>query len=358
LTAPVLHVASGREWRGGQAQVLLLARELQRQGLEQVVLTGRGTELARRLRDAAVPVREVSWALSLDPRAIPAIAAAARGARVVQVHDAHALRLAGWALRGSRPLVAVRRVAFPLRHAGWWARAARVVAVSEAVRAQLIRDGIDPIRVVTIPSAVDAEAIRAGLEPGALARLGLPPGSTVAAVAAALTPEKGHRVLLTAAALLRPRHPDLHWVMAGEGRELAGLMEEAARLGVADRVHWPGRLQDAPSLLAEADVAVVPSLSEGLGTSALEALAVGTPLVATAAGGLAEVLSDGAGLGVPPGDAAALAEAVHRVLSDPALCAQLAAQSALTLSRHEPGRMARAVLEVYASVTGTGRTAT
>ncbi|HJS47758.1 MAG TPA: hypothetical protein VJ773_07225, partial [Gemmatimonadales bacterium] len=76
MTPAVLHVASGREWRGGQAQVLLLARELHALGVRQEVVTGRGSELAARLREAGIPVREARWRHSLDPRVLPAIAAA------------------------------------------------------------------------------------------------------------------------------------------------------------------------------------------------------------------------------------------------------------------------------------------
>jgi glycosyltransferase involved in cell wall biosynthesis len=347
-------VASGREWRGGQAQVLLLARELRALGVPQEVVTGRGTELAHRLRAAGVPVREAPWTLSLDPRVLPAISAGLSGAAVIQAHDAHALRLAGWAARGRRPIVAVRRVAFPLRRPGWWGRVARVVAVSEAVREQLLRDGVAPGRVVTIPSAVDAAGLRAARRPGGRGRLGLPAGARLAVTPAALTREKGHRTLLAAAAILRSAVPDLHWALAGSGPERAPLRREAERLGVGDRLHWLGQVEDVASLLAEADVVVVPSLSEGLGTAALEALALGVPLVASGVGGLVEILSDGAGLGVPPGDGRALADAVRRVLTDPALCAQLVARSEVTLARHDPARMARAVLGMYASVTSKG----
>lgn len=354
MTPAVLHVASGREWRGGQAQVLLLARELRALGVPQEVVTGRGTELSRRLRAAGVAVREAPWTLSLDPRVLPVIAAGMPGAAVVQAHDAHALRLAGWAAHGRRPIIAVRRVAFPLRRTGWWARVARVIAVSEAVREQLLRDGIPPGRVVTIPSAVDPASLRAARRPGERSRLGLPVDARLAVTPAALTPEKGHRTLLAAAAILRSAAPGLHWALAGSGPERGPLQREAARLGVADRLHWLGQVDDVVPLLAEADVAVMPSLSEGLGTAALEALALGVPLVASDVGGLAEILSDGAGLGVPPGDGPALADAVRRVLAEPALRAQLVARSEVTLARHDPGRMARAVLGMYASVTRKG----
>ena len=354
MTVRVLHVASGREWRGGQNQTLLLARELAALGLTQTCITSGGSELARRLARIGVPVREVTWRLSLDPRVLRSIRRELPAADLVHAHDAHALRLAGWAVRSRRPIVASRRVAIPRRRPGWWGRAARVVAVSEAVRTQLLVDGLAPGRVVTIPSAVDTDTVRAAAVPGARQRYALPLQAPIVVTPAALTEEKGHTTALEAARLLSAELPALTWVMAGAGSARAALEARIAALGLASRVRLLGQVDDVPSLLREATVAVLPSLSEGLGTAALEAMAVGVPVVGSAVGGLAELLSDGAGIAVPPRDAVALAAAVRRVVTEPTLAAQLVARSQVTLAAHEPARMARAVLDVYASVTGTG----
>lgn len=354
MTVRVLHVASGREWRGGQNQTLLLARELAALGVRQSCVTRGGSELARRLALLDVRVRETTWRLSLDPRVLRAVRGELAGTDLVHAHDAHALRLAGWAVRTRCPIVASRRVAMPLRRPGWWGRAAKVVAVSEAVRDQLLRDGIPPGSVVTIPSAVDAHAVRAAAVPGARQRYALPLQGPLAVTPAALTREKGHATALAAAKLLASELPALTWVMAGEGDARAALEARVAALGLAPRVRLLGQVHDVPSLLREATVAVLPSLSEGLGTAALEAMAVGVPVVGSAVGGLAELLSGGAGIGVPPRDAAALAAAVRRVVTEPTVATQLVAQSQVTLAAHEPARMARAVLDVYALVTRTG----
>ena len=354
MTPRVLHIASGREWRGGQSQTVLLARELGRLGVSQVCITSRGSELAGRLDRLGVPIREATWRLSLDPRVLRSIRSALASADVVHAHDAHALRLAGWAVRRRRPIVAARRVALPLRRTGWWGRAARVIAVSEAVRRQLIDDGIPPGRVVTIPSTVDVEAVRAAAVPGARHRHGLPLEGPLAVTPAALSDEKGHATALEAVRILSADLPQLTWAMAGEGPARAGLEARIAALGLRSRVRLLGQVDDIPSLLREATVAVLPSYSEGLGTAALEAMAVGVPVVGSAVGGLGDLLSGGAGIPVPPRDAPALAAAVRRVVTEPTLAAQVVAQSQVTLAAHEPARMARAVLDVYASVTETG----
>ena len=97
MTPSVVHVASGREWRGGQRQVWLLARELQRSGFaNQVVVTGAGTQLAYRLRHDGVRVHEARWTMGLDPRVLLPVLRELRGrGALLHAHDAHAVTLAG-----------------------------------------------------------------------------------------------------------------------------------------------------------------------------------------------------------------------------------------------------------------------
>jgi glycosyltransferase involved in cell wall biosynthesis len=233
VTPAVVHVASGREWRGGQRQVWLLARELARLGVPQRVVTGAGSELARRLRAAGIPVRETPWRAGLDPRVLLALGAELRrGAALLHAHDAHALTLAGlsaWTRR--TPLIVTRRVDFHLRRRGFWGRARRVIAISDAVAAVLRADGIDPARIVVVRSGVDLTQAETALPIGVRARLGLPAGASLAVHLGALVPHKDQATLLGAAALLRPRCPDLHWAIAGGGPlrgDLEGLRDRLA----------------------------------------------------------------------------------------------------------------------------------
>lgn len=352
MTGRVVHVASGREWRGGQRQVWLLARELQRDGqLEQVVVTGVGSELAQRLRTDGVPVRETEWLHGLDPRVLPPIAAELRRGRVLlHAHDAHAVTLAGLAALVSRaPLVATRRVDFHLRRLGFWRRADRIIAISDAVADILIDDGIDFQRLVVVRSGIDLEAARNAGPLGLRSRLGLPEESLLAVTVGALVPHKDHATLLYAARRLRASHPQLHWAIAGNG-ELRSVLEWLrTELGLDDRVHFLGQLAEPVRLIAEADVFVMSSSEEGLGTSVLDAMARGIPVASTTAGGLPELLGEGAGLLVPPRNPEALAGAVARILDQPALASQLAACARRVSEGFSAERMAAEVRSVYRS---------
>lgn len=352
MTLRVVHVASGREWRGGQRQVWLLARELSRMGaVEQIVVTGAGTELAQRLTEDRVPVHTVGWRIGLDPRVVPAvIAQIRRGGSLLHAHDAHAVTLTDLsARRSATPFVATRRVDFHLRHPGAWKRARRVIAISRAVSDVLLADGISADRIAIIPSGISLEDVRAVAPSGIRGLLGLTAETSIAVNVAALVGHKDHTTLLRAAHALRVSHPDLHWVIAGEGplrREIERLRTD---LDLASRVHVLGHIRDPIGLIADADVYVMSSSQEGLGTSVLDAMARGIPVASTAAGGLPDLLGNGAGLLVPVGSFSALGDAVHRILTDAALRASLTARADIAVQCFTTRRMADDAVSVYRS---------
>lgn len=352
MTARVVHVASGREWRGGQRQVWLLARELARLGgIEQVVVTGARSELAERLGKAGVRVRGVPWSAGLDPRVVPAVVAELRGtASLVHAHDAHAVTLGGLAAGlARRPLVATRRVDFHLRRRGFWGRADRVIAISRAVADVLAADGIAPERIAVVHSGISLDDLRRTPRLGVRERLGLPPGTKVAANVAALVGHKDHATLLRAAARLADRFPSLHWVVAGEGPERVPLERLRAELQLDGRIHLLGHIPEPARLVADADLFVMSSREEGLGTSVLDAMALGIPVASTTAGGLPEMLQDGVGVLAPPRDPDALANAVARLLEEPGLARSVSEQASAAVVRFTAERMAEAVGSVYRS---------
>jgi glycosyltransferase involved in cell wall biosynthesis len=340
----VLQVDAGREWRGGQNQVRLLTRELAREpSLDLLLVTKRGGTLARRAASEGVAVRGVPWSLSVDPRAWWAIRSLVRTLRpdVVHVHDSHSLSLSRSASPGAI-LIAHRRVDFHIRPGSNWFKADRIVAVSEAVRRVLSHDGLRPESIAVIPDGIDPAEIRANAihRLDIRSRLGLPPTTPLAVNVAALVDHKDQRTLIRAAAEARARRPDLHWAIAGEGELRHRLEREIAQAGLGDRVHLLGYITEVDALIWEADVFVMSSKEEGLGSVILHALALGKPVAATGAGGIPEVLPPE--MLVPVGDAAALASRVVASLERPfatSLPPQFTAKS-----------MAQATLALYHSL--------
>jgi glycosyltransferase involved in cell wall biosynthesis len=168
-------------------------------------------------------------------------------------------------------------------------------------------------------------------------------------VPGALERRKGHAVLILAARALVPLVRGLRYVFCGEGAERAAL--ERDTLGLWDAVRIAGFQPDMAPAFAAADVVAMPSLQEGLGVAALEAMAAARPVIASRVGGLAEAVVDGeTGLLVPPGDAVALGTAIARLAKDAALRRELgAAGRARVLARYTSAQMAEGTLACYES---------
>ena len=315
----ILQVDSGREWRGGQNQVRLLCRELARNAqVEQILVTKEESELARRAAADGVTVSGTGWEIGLDPRAWWHLRRTISTFQpdIIHVHDSHALTLAATVALG-RTLVATRRVDFHVGRFGAWRRPDRIIAVSDAVKQILVGDGIAPDAITVVPDGIDLEEIRRAADPplDMRSRLRLSPNALLAVNAAALVDHKDHKTLIRAAHAARTLEPRLHWVIAGEGPQRDALAAEITRLDLQGRVHLVGWIDRIEALIAEASIFVMSSKLEGLGSVILNALALERPVVATAAGGIPEILPRE--VLVPPGAAEALAQKVVEVLHDP-----------------------------------------
>jgi glycosyltransferase involved in cell wall biosynthesis len=233
--------------------------------------------------------------------------------------------------------------------AGLWLRLYhRIIAVSEDVRAHYAEDLRVPRRKLLVahnglripPVRSTPRALRDALVQGR-------PGY-VALTSARLHPQKGHAFLLAAAALV----PDVTFVLAGDGPLRTQLERQARELGIANRCVFLGERSDIPDLLAAADLLVLPSLYEGLPLAVLEGMAAARPVIATAIGGTSEAIeTERSGLLVPPSDPQALASAIRRVRSDPALAHRLAAAGRERVVREfSATATARIVMDVYDQV--------
>ena len=205
--------------------------------------------------------------------------------------------------------------------------AARVIAPSESARRWYLSTGWDrPERVVTVHNGVAAEAPAPGTGPAVRAELGLGPGDLVAAIVTVLRAGKGHDVAIAAVAELRERFPGLRLLVLGEGPARAEVERLAAPLG--DAAILTGHRDDVVRVLAAVDVLVHPSSADAFPTALLEAMAAGVPVVATAVGGIPEIVEDGetGTLLAPPPEPGAFAAALEALLADPERRARMGAR--------------------------------
>jgi glycosyltransferase involved in cell wall biosynthesis len=326
-----LHVDTARTWRGGQNQVLLTVNGLRSIGQRAALVAHPDGELRRRAAEGLdlIPIA---------PRTEMDLSAAWRFARVVKrlapdvihAHDPHGVAMASLALSlgagsanaGRAPaLVASRRVDFHLRgnsFSRWKYRQVDCfIAASEAIRQMLVGDGVPAEQTVTVHEGIDVDHVLAAPPVNVHEAFFLPHGAPVVGNIAALVPHKGHRYLIDAAHLVVQQVPDARFVILGEGDLREHLQKQVHEHRLEKHVLLPGFRIDVLGCLKAFDVFVMSSVTEGLGTSLLDAMAASRPIVATTAGGIPEIVEDGVnGLLVPPRDQRALADAVVRALND------------------------------------------
>jgi glycosyltransferase involved in cell wall biosynthesis len=185
----------------------------------------------------------------------------------------------------------------------------RAACVSHDAARLSARDGIHPGKIATIWNGIDVERF------GCLG----PQTGGPAVMIGRLSPEKDVATLLRATAIVARECPTFRLEIAGDGRCLPDLRRLADELALGEQVRFLGEVDDVPSVLSRAYLFVLPSLTEGLSLTLLEAMARGLPVLTTRVGGNPEVVVDGqTGLLIPPGDPPAMARAILRLLRDPA----------------------------------------
>jgi glycosyltransferase involved in cell wall biosynthesis len=353
----VLHVEAGRYLYGGARQVVYLLQGLRQRGVEAVLVCPRGSAIAAEMQGCGGRVHEIPMRGDLDLGLLWRLGRIIRQERpdIVHLHSRRGADLLGGivARLAGVKTVLTRRVDNPESPfvARWKYRLYdRVITISEGIRQVLLAEGVDPELLVSIRSAVSPDAYRARCDPDWFRQtFGLAGTGTVLAVIAQLIPRKGHHVLLQALPGLLEAFPEVHVIFFGQGPLEDKLRRQARQAGLADRVTFAGFRTDLPQILPCLDLVVHPALMEGLGISLLQAAGAGVPIVAVNAGGMPEVVRDGInGLLVPPGDSAALAAAIRRLLSDRPLMQRMGqAGRALVASEFSIDRMVEGNLRVY-----------
>ena len=378
----IFHLDSERSFRGGERQLLYLAGYLRQEGHDNVIVCRAATPLNAEARRRGFNTLHLPFWGEWDPVSawrLHKAAAIPPNISIFHAHTGHTALLASMASKiGGEPWIVHRRVDFRLRSAvsrRWkYDGADRIISVSENIRSVLIQDGVSAQRISVIPDCLpisDSEASLAGHEklrlspatPEEKKRLrleferetGLPASVPWIGNFAALVPHKDHETLLNAAALVLRYKPESRFIILGEGPLREKLEDLAARLGISESVYFAGYRKDAVAWMKSLDLYVQSSWGEGMGSVLLEAMACAIPIVATAAGGIPEVIDNGAtGLLVNPVSPDALGKAILESLDLPSQAQARSARALAGLHRFGLCRLGREVSDIY---QGLGRTA-
>ncbi|HEY6359535.1 MAG TPA: glycosyltransferase [Vicinamibacterales bacterium] len=362
-----LHIDTARSWRGGQSQVMYTVIGLR-------VLWHRAALVAHPEGALLERMREGLDLIPLAPRNEIDLSAAWRLSRVLKqlqpdvlhAHDPHAVAMAATALSIAGPtprppLVASRRVEFRIAtnsFSRWkYSRVDCFIANSAAIRDRLVADGIPHDKTTIVNEGVDVERIVAMPAANVHAEFYLPTHAPVIGNVAALVPHKGQHHLIEAAALVVREVPDARFVIVGDGELRESLERQIKDKHLERHVFLAGFRTDAIELTKGFDIFAMSSVSEGMCTALVDAMAASKPAVCTAAGGIPEVMVDGrTGFLVAPRDHHAMAERLVLLLNDPALRRRMGA-AALQRAREAftVERMVSGTVAVYERLAGTRR---
>jgi glycosyltransferase involved in cell wall biosynthesis len=362
----IAHVLCTFDLGGAESVALALARHQRALGHVVTVISLRAyPEGVLREEFAAGGMETLTIARrdGFDPSVSPRLAAllARRGTHLVHTHNYQPLiygGLAGWMAR--IPVVHTKHgVAADGTRRKWVSAVAgrfpdAFVAVSEDTAGVAVaRGAVSRKRLQVLPNGVDTDAIRPRPERrgSARRRLAIPDGGLVIGTVGRLQPVKNHRMLVEAAAPLLPRH-GAHLVLVGTGDEEDQLRELVSRLRVERWVVFAGQRRDMAEILPAFDVFALPSRSEGHPLAAVEAMAAGLPVVATAVGGVPELVHDRVtGLLSAEGDVGAFRRSLSLLLEDRGLAARLGHEARAAIERdYSVARMGTRYLTLYADV--------
>ena len=227
-----------------------------------------------------------------------------------------------------------------------------VIAVSQAVKEHLCAQGIRKEKVRVVHNGVDLGKYEPVSVIDAKLKMGYDPEAPLFGVFGRLSNEKGQRVALEAMFILLASHPNARLVLAGDGVDRDDLEAAADALGITQSVQFAGFVRNVRHLMSACDAVVAPSLKEGFGLSAVEAMALERPVVASAVGGLKEIVVEGeTGVLVPPNDPRALAESLVRLVKDKSLVQSLGKRGRERVAeRFELGAQTRLVYSILREV--------
>lgn len=352
----VLHIDCSHEWRGGQQQASYLIQAMAEQGYHTAMACPDNSPLAEFCVQHQITHFPFHLKNEFDVLSAFRLARLCRthDFRILHAHDAHALAAASMAKLFSRALIviAARRVDFHVKKPIIGAykytnrRVNHVITVSEKIRAILIEDGVSSDKITTVHSGIDTHKFDS-VEGTIREEFQIPADHFLVGIVAAIAGHKDYPTLLRAAKIVTEQDENISFIAVGTGPDEAKVKFLAKELAVP-RFFFAGFRPDVGVFLKSFDAFVLASKTEGLGTSLLDAQAVGLPIVATTAGGIPEIVHDGVnGLLAPVQNPQALAEKILQLKNDKSKQARFSENARKHVQKFDVSETVRKTIEVY-----------
>ena len=355
----VLHLDSEIAWRGGQQQLAYLIEESSDKGVIDYVVCHEGSSLMEYCQKMAIPHFVLPMSGTFDFSSGKKLKKLIEEFKIDLLHahtsKGHTLAVYSHLFNGVKtPIVLSRRVMFPISK-NWFSSfkynhksIKRIIGVSEAV-CEEVRKGIKtPSVCVKVYSGIQRKLV---IQLDLRKEFKLPEGCKIVGYIGALTEEKNPFIFLETAKSIHYKHPEVKFIMFGEGK-LKSQLEQFIKLnGLESAVILTGFMENLKSYISSLDALLFPSLSEGLGSSVLEAFTYKVPVVASNIGGLKEIVIDNVtGVSRPPHDVNGFAEGLEKVLFDPVFRAACIRNSQNLLEDFSKQKMATDTIAIYKEV--------
>lgn len=319
----ILHSESSNGWGGQEHRTFKEMLALRERGHSLELVCVPGARLGERLAAEGFTVHTTTMRSGADVSAVAHMRRILKQGRfdVLNTHSGRDSLLGGAAARlaGTPLIVRTRHLALAITsRATYTWLPHKVVAVSQSVMRYLVSEGVPQKDIVTIYTGIVKAQSVSRASSTLRAELGLGEDAVIAGTVAIMRDKKGHPDLIRVAKPLIDQRPNLHFVFAGDGPLFDEIQANVQAQGLAGHIHLLGLRRDIPNVLAGFDLFVLPTHQEALGTSFIEAMAAGLPVIGTAVDGVPEVIDDGVnGLLVSAHDDPALAAAMLRLVDAP-----------------------------------------
>src|SRR5262245_6791462 len=337
----ILHTEASAGWGGQEIRILSEAAAFAKRGFRILIACQPDAPLGCEAQRRGMAVRPVTMCGAGDVGACWRLRRLMQTETVDLVHTHSSIDgwLAGFAAKSLRlPIVRSRHVSIPVkrrRNFVYNALCDRIISSGDAVREVLVTAGVKTEKIVAIPAGVDTAQFHPAVS-GVAVRRELGINGPVVGTVAMFRHAKGYHVLLRAIPEILRSEPGVVFLWVGDGVGRAALQQEVAEAGLQAKVYMVGYREDIPACLAAMDLVVLPSIrSDGVPQVMIQALAMRKPVVASAIGGIPEVIQhQRTGLLVPPNDPQALANAVVQLLRDPQSAAAWAQAGGQLIDSH------------------------
>jgi glycosyltransferase involved in cell wall biosynthesis len=297
----IYHVDTEKSWRGGQQQAAYLHSQLQKTEFKSILITNPNSRFSRYCKSNNLPLLEIRMRNELDLLAGYKIAQkiGKKENVILQAHSAHALTICIWVklFRPKIKIISMRRVDFHIKKNFFSKLKYKTklvdvhVAISNFIKTIMVEDGVEQSRIKTIYSAIDINKFKNIEKDDSVRRnLGFSADNVLIGTTAALTGHKDIPNFIQAARIAYETNDNLRFVVFGEGKLRRELEVLINKTGLNDVFKLPGFTKDVGKALKSMDIFVMPSKTEGLGTSILDAESVCLPIIGTDAGGIPEAI--------------------------------------------------------------------